>query len=374
MEEGKIEVRAVSPRAGVLNEEQFAQLKLQLAEMLTPKAPAELPYFGELVDEWLARIRRERVLPRNDEWLAGLLRPLFVETEESLTAAVARAHLEGLRVTYGAKTINKVRSAAKLTVELARESRRWSGPNPFGFVRREREPRRAYELLTLEEAGRVQRHLRRDRAVAFRVAIHLGLRPGELFALRVEDLDFVGGSIRVARSHEREETKTGEARVVPMLRAIAGDLLELARAAGKQGLLFPGTDGALMRRDTKLSRTLQVAMGEAGVGIVAVTYKCRRSGCGWSERLEASSVDKQRNCPKCCFRLWPVTEVRPVRWYDLRHCAATLHREHGADPVAISHLLGHSRRGPSTTENVYTHLDLERLHRELGRWSLPALG
>lgn len=174
--------------------------------------------------------------------------------------------------------------------------------------------------------------------------------------------------LHVRRSHERERTKTGEPRTLPLLPAIAGDVLEAVRLAGGSGLLFPSANGGLQRRDTKLSRVLRAAMVRAGVGTTGVTYKCRRPRCG--VRLMDGGPVREMDCPTCGMRLWPVAHVRAVRWYDLRHVAATLHRQAGADPVAVSTLLGHSRRGASTTENVYTHLDVEYLRAQLTRWHL----
>jgi integrase len=56
---------------------------------------------------------------------------------------------------------------------------------------------------------------------------------------------------------------------------------------------------------------------------------------------------------------------RRVTFYDLRHTAATLHREAGADPLVIRLALGHANR--NLTDDLYTHLSLAYQATELSR-------
>jgi integrase len=43
-----------------------------------------------------------------------------------------------------------------------------------------------------------------------------------------------------------------------------------------------------------------------------------------------------------------------IRFHDLRHTAASLMLNHGAPPIVVSRILGHSK--PSTTFDIYGHL------------------
>lgn len=375
---GAIEWRDEAPRAlrVELSPEQLGQLTLQLQGALggPPKEPR--PPFGELVADWLESIREKRVRPGNEVRLSRYLRPLFLDDEDSLRLdAVEKLLAELVAGGLAASTVNKIRGCGRLAVEHAMARRRWSAPNPFALVRRLKEPQRQYELLTLDELAAVQAQLRPDRRRMFRVALHLGLRTGELLALRKEDVDFDRGVVHVRRSHARDETKTGRTRVVPIHPAVAGDLfeaLELARkAAGdtiaRPELLVFGSDtGELQRADTKLTRVLRTAMAAAHVGLLEVVYKCRRPACR-AVKVGAPPV-MDTDCDECEFRMWAVASVRPVRWYDLRHICATLHHRAGADPLCIALALGHSVRG--TTQAVYTHPDDATMMRELTKWRL----
>lgn len=343
------------------------QLALALAERLKPPE-VEKPFVGELVDDWLKSISAKRVAPENEERLARRLVPLFLETEETLTAA-AIAELLEQQTDLSASTKNKLRGVGRQAIDFAAAKQRWLRPNPFALVKRVKEGRRKYELLTLPELYRVQLHLREDRLRLFRCALHLGMRPGELAGLQIADVDFPNNVIHVRRSRDREETKTGEARDIPIHPAVVTDLLD-ACVAAKGDLVFGHrADGSLESQNTKLTRILRTAMAAADVGVLGADYVCRRKGCGHREtHLGPIDRRKRKYCPACDFKLWAVPLVREVRWYDLRHMCATFHHEHGADSVCTKIALGHSLEG--VTEEVYTHPTMAKMSAELSKWKL----
>ena len=135
-------------------------------------------------------------------------------------------------------------------------------------------------------------------------------------------------------------------------------------------IIFSAEGGELQRQDTKLTRVLRTAMALAGVGITAVTYKCRRRGCDAEPEVhEGVDAVERLFCMRCEMVLWPVPEVRPVRWYDLRHCCATFHHAARADEVCVAKAMGHSIAG--MTRSIYTHPTPEQMRTELTKWRLP---
>jgi integrase len=359
--------REESERVAVeLSPEQLSQLALQFAAAVgqPEKPPLERPMFGELADAWLAKVQPLRVAPDAEARLVRHLLPLFLDDEETLTAAGIEEALHALAPTLSASSRNKVLGAGRKVVDEALRARRWHSANPFKLVRRAKETRPKYELLDLAELGAVQAKLPAHRRPLFRIALHLGLRTGELLALRREDVDFKRGVVLVHRSHGRDQTKTGRERTVPIVPAVAGDLLHAVEGAPGE-LVFGGEGGERQRADTKLTRVLRTAMAAALVGVVSITYKCRR--CGHVE-VGGPPVALGHRC-SCGFAFWPVPEVRRVRWYDLRHMAATFHHRAGADPLCVSLALGHSVHG--TTQGIYTHPSDEMMRRELSKWRLP---
>ena len=84
-------------------------------------------------------------------------------------------------------------------------------------------------------------------------AAALGLRKGELFALRKSDVDLARGTITVARSHERDTTKGGAAALLPLPTALRPWIeYQLAHAPGH--LVFPAPDGSQRTREADRRR------------------------------------------------------------------------------------------------------------------------
>lgn len=336
------------------------QLALQLAErMAAPKARWTL---GELAARWLQSVRRVRL--QDEQRNVVMLRELWPLKEGELTAEKISAWLTHLlECGYSPVSVNKYRSAGRLVVNEAIANAQWGGANPFALVKRFKEPKRKYELLSLDEVRRVLPHLREDHRRMFRVSVFLGLRPGELFALRKVDVDFTAGVVHVRRSHARDTTKTGRPRTLPLLGAIAGDLMDAVRLSSS-GLVFPAEGGHLKRADTKSCRILRAAMARAGV-VTGYTFTCRHPGCEWSASFAGPCDDME--CPVHEWKAWRSATVKPVRWYDARHMAASFHRTAGADRLAVKLLLGHSG---DITDDVYTHMGNDWVRRELSRFTL----
>lgn len=215
------EAREQSGRTVHFDEAQLDQLALALSQRLAePKARWTL---GELAARWLGRVKRVRL--QDEQRNVVQLKPLWHLKEGELTPALIGEWFGQLaEMGFSPISINKYRSAGRLVIRDAQANAQWGSSNPFDLVRRLREPRRKYELLSLEELRRTLPHLRADHRRMARLTVALGLRSGELFALRKADVDFAAGVIHVRRSHARETTKTGKARTVPLLACIAGDL------------------------------------------------------------------------------------------------------------------------------------------------------
>lgn len=358
---GEVRVRVEqSERAVRFDDAQLDQLALALSQRLAePKARWT---FGELAARWLTKVQRVRL---HDEQRAIVqLKPLWGLREPELTHEAITDWFNHLVASgYSPVSVNKYRSAGRLAIQHAQANQQWGGANPFELVKRLKEPKRSYELLTLDEVKRVLPHFRADHRRMFRVSMVLGLRPGELFALRKEDISFDRGLVYVRRSHARDTTKTGTPRTLPLLSCIAGDVLEAIRESPSQ-LLFPAADGELKRADTKSCRLLHAAMRRAGV-VTGWTFTCRAPGCEWTMSFAGPCDDML--CPTHGWKALRNGTVKKVRWYDARHMAASFHRLAGADRLAVKLLLGH---GGDITDDVYTHMGEDWVRRELSRFVL----
>lgn len=355
---------AQSEKTVRLEEGQLAQLASMMALRLAePRARWTL---GELAAKWLASVRRVRLA--DEQRNAVQLKPLWGLKEDGLTpAAISEWFTMLLGMDFSPISINKYRCAGRLIIRAAQTNNQWGPVNPFDLVPRMKEPKRKYDLLSLEQLRAVLPYLREDHRRMVRITVALGLRTGELFALQRSDVDFNAGVVHVRRSHGRNTTKTGTSRVLPLLHCVAGDLMDLLREAreANRDLLFPAADGGLKRADTKMSRVLRTAMGLAGV-VEGYAFTCRYKGCEW--KMEFAGPCEDMECPTHGWKAWRTPVVKKVRWYDLRHLSATLHRLAGADRLAVKLLLGHG----SDCDEIYLHMGEAWVRKQLSFLQLEA--
>ncbi len=168
------------------------------------------------------------------------------------------------------------------------------------------------------------------------LAVTSGLRPGELLALKWEDVDLEVGAMFVRRSVSedeggpviREETKTSAGRRLELL-PVAVEALKKHRLRQNEerlrcrglwrdlGLILPSTTGTIMRRNNLHCRSYKPLLKRAG--------------------------------------------LPNIRLYDLRHTFATLMFENREQLKLVSEMLGHA--SVKQTADTYTHVS-PTMHRE----------
>jgi integrase len=325
------------------------------------------PTFRELADEWLRTEGARLVCPGNEVRHLNHMRPLWGLTEAELRPVRVKEVLASLLQPKGplsAASVNKCRATGKRIIREAQINDRWAGTNPFDIVRRYKEQKPDHRVLSLSEARQLLPHLLPDKRREVLTMLYLGLRPGEWKALHKSDIDFRSGELVVHRSLGRDRTKTGKVRRVPIPDGLL-PILEEAVSLAVGELVFGKPDGRMQRADAKLSRMLHGALVRAGI-ISSYHYRCSyhlAEGCGHTE--DRRELVAGLTCPKCGLKLWAEAVPPPVRYYDLRHSAATLHREAGCDPLVIQLALGHTPQ--SVTDSVYTHLSPDYVRKELNR-------
>ncbi len=150
------------------------------------------------------------------------------------------------------------------------------------------------------------------------VALALGLRQGEALGLRWEDLDLVGGTLRVRRALQRQK---GRGLV----------LVEPKSRAGTRTLVLPASLLARLQAHRRWQATQRLAAGPA-----------------WQELdfVFAQADGRPIGAPtdwKAWKTLLAQAGVRPARLHDARHTAATLLLQQGVTPRVAMQLLGHSQ-------------------------------
>ncbi|SCD86199.1 Site-specific recombinase XerD [Streptomyces sp. BvitLS-983] len=197
-------------------------------------------------------------------------------------------------------------------------------------------PRR-FEPLTADEARQFLSTTRGHRLHAlFELALHTGLRKGELLGLHWEDLDLDAGTAAIRRTLQR--TSTGGLTTLPT-----------KTRASERRIALP----TRCVQSLKLHHEQQEREREA-------------AGATWQHdghvftTVQGRPIDPT-NLTRAFTAFLRKAGLRRIRFHDLRHSTATLLLEQGIELVVIKELLGHAHIGVTAT--VYAHVRL-RLQRD----------
>ena len=186
------------------------------------------------------------------------------------------------------------------------------------------------QVLAFLEAARGDRL-----ASLYFLALSSGMRQGELFALRWEDVDLDGGTIAVehtleptSRSLAEPKSRRGR-RLIELPPSTITELREhrkgLLEEGHPHGYVFPDRTGRPLRGSNVLRRSFipLVALADA------------------TARAEAADY-------------WESPGVPLIRFHDLRHTAATLMLAAGVHPKIVQERLGHATI--AITLDTYSHV------------------
>ena len=275
--------------------------------------------------------------------------PLGARRLVDVTPGNVEAFLEGKSADFSTETVNHLRGYLGRAFNMALRTQRFFGTNPVTSVPKRKVPRRLPDYLRPEEIVPVLANVPDRWRCLFAAALYTGMRKGELLGLRKEDVDLEARLITIRRSHDRDTTKGGHADAVPIAAELA-PYLEVAIAASRTELVFPGRDGGLLSRRVQLEQVLRRALRRANI-LTGWRHTCRRKDCGY---VVLAPDDEIRRCPRCKMKLWPVGQVRPIRFHHIRHTTASLLMMAGADLPAVQRIMRHT--DPRITTEFYGHL------------------
>jgi len=273
----------------------------------------EVPTLAQAVEDWAqaAETDRERYNRRR----------LTVRFPTLLTRRVDRIRPYDVQVVVDHMDLhaNTVRQAASYLRRVYNRLRRLGvvSVNPVEDVAVPRAAQTEARTLTPEQLGQVLAELHGHQyEVAYVLAATCGLRDGEIRALRWDDVDWSGQTLRVERAVGEHQT-------------VREPKSESRRHVGLPQVAIE----ALRRRQ-------------------AVALRLGIASCPWivatvSGRLCQSST-LGRPLRAACKRLG-----LQCRFHDLRHTHATILLQAGVNPVLVARRLGHST--PTTTLDAYGH-------------------
>ncbi|PLS87636.1 MAG: site-specific integrase [Actinobacteria bacterium] len=290
---------------------------------------------GEYLDRWLSDCVKGTVRESTFERYGYVVRPHIKPTLgqiklKSLTTAHVRGfYREKLDAGLSPATVHKMHVVLHKALDQAVADGMISR-NVTDALKLPRIDREEINPLTAEEANRLIEAARGDRLEALYVlAVHSGLRQGELLALRWEDLDLEARTLRVRRTltwaggkHSLTEPKTKKSRRTVRLTtgAVAALRDHLKRQLSEMDRL-----GSLYQNGNL------VFANEIG-GIVNPSNLRNRS---FAKLLERAGLNG-------------------VRFHDLRHTCATLLLSKNVNPKIVSEMLGHANI--AITLDTYSHV------------------
>ncbi len=327
--------------------------------------------FGALAEWWIERFSpilrsksfagyvRRHVIPRIVQLHLRQLRPHHIE-----------ALLDDLQHEKGLnpKSCN-VRACINRVFTLAAERGRWQGPNPVAQVKRRAVPKRrpppilrSHEVPVFLAAAGQWRPL-------LACAVWMGLRRGEVLALRKQDMNLEDRTMVIGRSHGADTTKGGHADVLPIPKPLVPYLVQAMKESDSE-LLFSQTTGEQRSPHFDLKAVVKRTMVRAGL-VEKYVLHCRGWKCG---HREEAPEPVSKSCPRCSLQLWSKPIPRDVGFHGLRHSTATLLLKAKVPYAIVQRIMRH--RDPRLTTETYGHLEVDDMRialDELAAGTAPVL-
>lgn len=301
--------------------------------------PCDNTTLGQFMDRWLKGFKRPSVSPRTYEWYMNIAKGISEELKERPLNKVSSYEIqnmlnamksEGLSIRTVKAVYDLLNQVYKAAIEF-----RMTKDNPISKVRIQRkETSKKQKALASTQRKEVMEVV--EQSPIYKPIIYtmmgMGLRIGEVLALKWDDIDFTNKTIRIdkaakatpviddngeitGRSMLISGTKTVcSVRTLPMpmivCRTLKGWRLEYMKrfkAAETDNLVFPNKYGGI------------------------------RSYSGFRRQFERYLIE--RGCV-------------PVTFHQFRHTFATMMLEQGINPRVVQEFLGH--KDISTTLGIYT--------------------
>ena len=285
-----------------------------------------------LGEQWLSTRLRARERTRQEDrrtWDRHIIPRWGDHAVGSIRREDVQAWVAELAAQYAPRTVDTIVRRLQTFLTWCVQNR-YIQASPAARLDLPRGNQREHRYLTVEEVRAILAGLPEWARPAVLTAATTGVRPGELWELRAGDVDLDRRRVRVSRSVSHAgrgvlvgPPKNGKTRDVPLV----GEVVEAVRprvdGQARDSLVFPSERGAQVRESNFTRRVWRTATERAG--------------------------------------------LEGVRFYDLRHTAASWAIRSGASVLVVQRMLGHA--SASMTLDVYAGLwdeDLDDVADRIG--------
>jgi integrase len=288
---------------------------------------------GSYLDRWLFNIRdtvRQRTWERYEQIVRVHLKPAFGKKKlKNLTPTQVRSlYREKLDSGLASRTVQYIHTSLHKALKDA-VSDGLVPRNVTEGIKAPKPKKKEINPLNPEQTRVFLEAARGDRFEALYIlAVHCGLREGELLGLKWDDLDFEAGKLSVRRT--LSETRTGHIFEAP--KNGKGRNIHLTQAA---------KDALRSHRKRQNAERLRVGSKWEDHGLVFPSRK--------GTTMNAKNLTARHFKP-----ILKRSELPDIRLHDLRHTCATLLIPRGVHPKFVQELLGHATI--AITLDTYSHV------------------
>lgn len=291
---------------------------------------------GQFLPEWL-QTHKQSIRPRSYERYESIIRLHLVPTlgkvklqkltAQHLDRLYAQKLEEGLHPTTVTAIHNMLHTALDKAMRLGLLAR-----NVCELVSPPRAVHREIKPLTLEQIHKLLEAAKgHSLETLFVLAVTTGMRRGELFGLKWQDIDFAKGVLHIRRALVRMPTGQGYKETEPKTEKSRRSIVLTSKAIGSLK--------EHRRQQEEIRATVGVAWQEHDY--VFCTPVGTHLTPGHNGLVQLKGLLEKAGLPD-------------IRFHDLRHSTATLLLSEGVHPKVVQEILGHSEI--SMTMDTYSHV------------------
>lgn len=287
--------------------------------------------YSEYVTNWLAN--KQDISPETRETNEGHLKNHIIPILGHVPLQKINVqHIEGFIKELSQKkiadgTVKKIFNLVQTSFKSA-ERKELISKNPFNLLGKEDKPkvtRKKFDYWTTEEVRHFFKVLDHRQKILFILAIYTGCRRGEILGLRWKDIDFNNNQLRLTQT------------LKPRNRIKDGGKNE---NASRSITVSPFVISELEKHRIQIEKEKLKAEKYYDNDLVV----CQKNG----KPVSLGNFTKFWN------RTIEKTEMRRIRFHDLRHTCASLLLSAGVHPKVVQELLGHA--SIKITLDTYSHM------------------